>query len=112
GGGSGGDRPTPPPSSRGRPARSSAIPSHVGDHLAARLAKYLVFRLAVADEEPIQAGAAVQVVDGVVVVDRRLGTAVGSVPAAAQGAVEVFDARVVIDVGAARLLHDRQPRRD
>src|SRR5207253_10588674 len=79
---------------------------------AARLAKYPVLVLAVADEEPIQAGAAVQVVDGVVVVDRRLGKAVGAVQAAAQGAVEMLETRVVIDVGAAPLLHDGQDRRD
>src|SRR5262245_52006076 len=88
------------------------MPSQGGDHLAARLANYLVLVLAVAGEEPIQAGAAVQVVDGVVVVDRRLGQAVGAVQAAAQAPVEVLDARVVIGVGAAPLLHDGQECRD
>src|SRR5207248_6677060 len=61
---------------------------------------------------PIQAGAAVQLVGDAVVVNRRAGQPVGAVLAPAQGAVEVLDARVVIDVGPAPLLHEGQERRD
>src|SRR5207302_562570 len=104
----------PPPSSRGRPARASTIPSQGGDYLPAGLAVHVVPVLLplATDEEPVHAGSAEQIVGVVVVVDRRRGEAVGAVQAAGRTALEVLDAGVVIGVGAAPYCHDREQRRD
>src|SRR5437899_2824023 len=90
-------------------APSLGISSQSGNHLATGLAVHLVPLVPpAADDEPIHAGSAEETVDGRVVMDRRHSEAVGAVQAAAQAAVEVLDAGVVVGVGAAPLLHDGQ----
>src|SRR5437867_13374043 len=91
-------------------ARSLTVASQGGDYLPTYLVVHLVpFGLGLAaDDEPVHAGVSVEAVDGVVVVDRGRGEAVRAVQTAAQRALEVLDAGVVIGVGSAPLLHDSQ----
>src|SRR5262245_36029452 len=85
------------PGGPSRPAPCGKGPSNTGEHLPAGLAVHLILVLPLLmGEEPVQAGAAVEPIDRVVVEDRRAVEDVGAVQAAA--VPELADPRRVASV--------------